>query len=211
LIRFVAVVVLVAGAVVAVGLGTDLGSPAARPDGVSADASAELSAEPAFAEAHSSTARPAPHDAAPKTGGEIIPWLNPLPPLLSLILSAESQEVRAHAQKLNLWLKVTVEVGVQKCWKRRPPELVWAEFSAEIDRGVQPNSLAFRELRLTKIHGDYVLDPEETRCFSETLAAITGRIGNEGEVEALAPYFPMFHRFAFEWPCGSCVDPRERH
>jgi hypothetical protein len=129
---------------------------------------------------------------------EIVPWLNPLPPLLTLMLSAESPEVRAHAEKFNRWLRLTADLAIKPCWARRPPKHIWAEFSAELEPGDGPNSVAVRQLRLVKIHGDYSLSSEEAACFSESLGAITGRAGSEDMMKALGPHLPMSHRFAVE-------------
>lgn len=167
--KFVLIVVLVAGAVVAVGARRDLVSPAALPDGTPLpDAFTAAFAEPESsirkAAPQAVTARRAPSKTTEGkgtetegNGAEVVPWLNPLPPLLTLMLSAESPDVRAHAEKLNRWLKLTAEVGVKPCWARRPPKQVWAEFSAELQSGDGPNSVGVSQLKLVKIHGDYLL------------------------------------------------------
>ena len=206
---YVVIAALVAGAVVTVGVWLDRVSPAAPSAGApSADASSSAfaEAEPSIREAAPTVvvAIHAPSRATEKPGSEIVPWLNPLPPLLDLILSTESPAVRRAAEELNHWLTLTVGAGVKPCFARQPPQAVWAEFFAELDRGDGP-SVKVSQLRLARIHGDYVISPEEAACFAENLRAITGHGVSEEAAEALAPYFPMDHRFAFEFPCGTCT------
>jgi hypothetical protein len=207
LIRFVLIVVLVAGAVVGLGLWHNSAPSTAPTPPADSPPSAETSpgrpSNPAPSTRRSPPPKPINLLRLPVATGEaeepeIVPWLNPLPPLLALGLSSESPAVRAHAEKLNRWLKLTVDLAIKPCWARRPPKHIWAEFSAELEPGEGQNSVAVNQLRFVRIHGDYSLSPEEAGCISENLGAIKGRSGSEEEMKALGPHLPMSHRFAVE-------------
>lgn len=206
---YVLIVALVAGAVVAIGAwhGRNL-APVALSDGAPlVDASVAAFAEPGSLITKTAprivAAMRRPPQTTDKPGGEIVPWLDPLPPLTSLILSTDSPVVRQSAEELDNWMTLTVMAGVQPCFGRRPPKAVWAEFAAEFDLADRP-SVKVGKLHLSKIHGDHKLKPEEASCLAENLQSITGHALSKDSAEALAPYFPMEHRFAFELKCGTC-------
>jgi hypothetical protein len=208
---YVAIAGIVAGAVVMVGGWRGRSS---SPVAVSVGAPlVDASAAP-FVEGEPATRKTAPTPVAavplpPRTttekpSGEMLPWLNPLPPLTALILSTDSPVVRKSAGELDNWLTLTVMSGVKPCFARRPLKPIWAEFSAEFER-IDGSSVKISQLRLAKIHGDYVISPEEATCFAESLQAITGHGVSKDAADALAPHLPMDHRFAFEYPCGTCT------
>lgn len=206
MLEFVVIVVLVTGAVVAVGVSREPASPAALSDGEPfADPPAPALIERKSAPKAVAAARAQLATKADVEGGEMFPWLNPLPPLAGLARSGDSPELRMQAEKLIFWSITTVSVAVRSCWTRRPPKRVWAEFSAQLDRGDGPNDVKVSELRFVTFHGDFLLAPAEAACLSEKLSAISGRSGSsEEKVEALVPYFPLAHRIAFEIPCAAC-------